>query len=284
MDRCFQIGDFCFRLICPAQVVPPENFMRFACEGKTPEYTYTVELAERFPAPRGKLIASRADLAVFAQDGLEQRFLGVRGKAGFYAVYTEESASQACILLAKDALLGMHIDPYFVSLLALERRMLALGGIVLHCAYMRYKGRAILFSAPSETGKTTQATLWEKHRGSRVINGDRALLQQAGGVWMARGWPVCGSSEVCHNEDTPIDAIVMLSQSKENKARRLSPAQAFSMIYSQITINRWNGEGHKQAMDQIERLVTQVPVWHLGCTISEEAVACLARALYPGEA
>ena len=31
MDRIFQIGDFTFRLICPAEVTPPDNFMLFAC-------------------------------------------------------------------------------------------------------------------------------------------------------------------------------------------------------------------------------------------------------------
>lgn len=29
MDKLFQIGDFIFRLCCPAEVTPPENFMKF---------------------------------------------------------------------------------------------------------------------------------------------------------------------------------------------------------------------------------------------------------------
>ena len=29
MDKLFQIGDFIFRLCCPAEVMPPENFMEF---------------------------------------------------------------------------------------------------------------------------------------------------------------------------------------------------------------------------------------------------------------
>ena len=133
----------------------------------------------------------------------------------------------------------------------------------------------------SKTGKTTQATLWEKHRGSRVINGDRALLDCIDGRWTARGWPVCGSSEVCHNEDTKIRAIVMLSQGKTDTVERLTPFQAFSQIYSQITINRWNREAQQRAMDLIENLITHVPVYHLSCTISEDAVRCLESALYP---
>ena len=45
MDRIFQIGDFTFRLICPEEVMPPDNFMLFACDTEPrlrcmPEYTY----------------------------------------------------------------------------------------------------------------------------------------------------------------------------------------------------------------------------------------------------
>ena len=83
----------------------------------------------------------------------------------------------------QDELRDLHIDPLFTSLLALERRLVRKDQMVLHCAYVEYRGEAILFSAPSETGKTTQAGLWEKYRGSRTVNGDRSLLgkKKAGG-------------------------------------------------------------------------------------------------------
>ena len=108
-----------------------------------------------------------------------------------------------------------------------------------------------------------------------MVNGDKSLLVRHGGEWTANGWPVCGSSQVCHNEGMPIRAIVMLSQAKENTITKLSPFQAFSQIYSQITINFWNKQAQQRAMDLIEDLVTRVPVYHLACTISEEAVATL---------
>ena len=151
--------------------------------------------------------------------------------------------------------------------------------MILHCAYVEYHGEAILFSAPSETGKTTQANLWEKYRGSRTVNGDRSLLGKKNGRWTAQGWPVCGTSEVCHDEAFPIRAVVMLSQAKENRAVRMTPGQAFPLVYSQITVNRWNREDHIHTMDLIQDLLESVPVYHLGCTISEEAVECLARIL-----
>ena len=259
MDKLFQIGDFIFRLCCPAEVTPPENFMKFeSCSRapgqwesgqveesgtvKAPEYTYHIEVSDHLPEPDGKIVARRPDILVFQCQAegdsqlLESRLIGVKGRPDPYACYRETSANRAEILLMQDELRDLHIDPLFTSLLALERRLVRKDQMVLHCAYVEYRGEAILFSAPSETGKTTQAGLWEKYRGSRTVNGDRSLLGKKEGRWIAQGWPVCGTSEVCHNEAIP----------------------------------------NLHTMDLIDSFLREVPVYHLGCTISEEAVECLA--------
>ena len=319
MDQIFRIGDFTFRMRYPKEVSPPPNFLLFTqmrhsdlihageaydeddISVPQPEYTYEIRVSDALPLPTGKVIARRPDLVVFQEtDGteresgadeavksgsasghpaLESRLIGVKGTEGYYACYRETGPDRAEVVLARDRIEGLHIDPVFTSLLALERRMIRRDSLVLHCAYVLDHGEAILFSAPSETGKTTQANLWEKYRGSRTVNGDRALLGKIDGRWHAQGWPVCGTSEVCNNEAHPIRAIVMLSQAKENRAERLTPGQAFPLLYSQITINRWNMEDHIRAMDLMEKLLAELPVYHLGCTISGEAVTCLENAL-----
>lgn len=287
MDRIFQIGDFVFRLRAPKEVAPPENFMKFALEPgcqAQPEYTYLIEVEDKLPEPQGDAAAVRRDIAVFWQKGkegedLESRLIGVKGRPDPYACYREVSRDMARIVLVKEELRELHIDPMFTSLLALERRLVKKNSMILHCAYVEYQGEAILFSAPSETGKTTQANLWEKYRGSRTVNGDRSLLGKIDGRWTAQGWPVCGTSEVCNNEAIPIKAVVMLSQAKENRAERLTPGHAFPLLYSQITVNKWNTPDHIHIMDLIEDFLGSVPVIHLGCTISREAVDCLEESL-----
>ena len=315
MDKKFKIGDFLFRLVCPPEILPPENFLKFAWEEgadqeTAPEYTYYIEVTDHLPQPEGKVLARRPDLLVFQSETGESRLIGVKGTEGYYACYQEVASDKARVLLARDRIQGLHIDPVFTSLLALERRLIARDSLILHCAYMVYQGEAILFSAPSETGKTTQANLWEKYRGSRTVNGDRALLGKRKGRWTAQGWPVCGTSEVCHNEEFPIRAVVMLSQAKENQgwpvcgtsevchneefpiravvmlsqakenqAQQLPPGRAFPLLYSQITVNKWNMKDHLHAIDLIQELAEGVPVFHLGCTISEKAVDCLEKAL-----
>ena len=71
----------------------------------------------------------------------------------------------------------------------------------------------------------------------------------------------------------------MLSQAKTNQAWRLRPAEAFTSLYGQITMNRWDREGLVNNLDVLERLVGKVPVYHLACDISEDAVKTLEQEL-----
>lgn len=278
MDRIFQIGNFCFRLICGDGIVPPDHFMQFAVEAAVPEYTYTLEYADSFPQTEGNLTLSRPDFQIFRNEGLETRYLGIRGVPGWHACYREESGNSARVFLKPD-IQHLDVDSMFVSLLALERRMNDRDGLILHCAYLAYQGGAILFSAPSGTGKSTQAGLWEQYRGGTTVNGDRCLLQRIDGQWHARGWPVCGSSGICLNRDTPVRAIVMLSQGKSDAAKRLKLRNGFLQIYPQLTVNSWNRRAQQRAMDLLEQIVTEVPILHLSCTISENAVKALEKSL-----
>ena len=75
-------------------------------------------------------------------------------------------------------------------------------------------------------------------------------------------------------------AIVMLQQGKENQIEKLSPVQAFSQLYSQVTVNQWNHEFVMCAMDIIEDLIRQVPVYQLTCDMTENAVKCLENVLF----
>lgn len=283
MKTYFCIGDFRFSITYPETVSPPEHFMIFQTDAQESEYDYTLSVVDELPQPEGKLIAQREDILVCGENGLESRLLGIKGWDGHYACYRETSERSAEILFAADCISKLRIDPAFTSLLALERRLVKKDALILHCAYTSYRGEAILFSAPSETGKTTQANLWGKYRSSQTINGDKSLLQCVDGRWTAQGWPVCGTSEVCHNIATPIRAIVMLSQGKTDVVSRLSPIQAYSQLYSQVTVNGWNRDSVDHTLNLIGALIGQIPVYHLSCTISEHAVACLEQALYGSE-
>ena len=63
------------------------------------------------------------------------------------------------------------------------------------------------------------------------------------------------------------------ARQRRNQAWRLCPAEAFTSLYGQITMNRWDREGlSTQSRQLLEQLAGKVPVYHLACDISEDAV------------
>ena len=222
MEKTFQTGSFSFRLRFPEELVLPADMEKFVVEKESADYTYTITIVDILPEAEGELLVNRVDLKVFRNgEGLESRLIGVKGEERPYALYRETAQKHAQVFVGRWYLDGVaKYEVVFLSLLALERRLSERPCLILHCAYLEYQGKAMLFSAPSGTGKTTQAGLWEQYRGSRTVNGDKALLEYDGKTWTANGWPVCGTAEVCENKKLPIGCIVMLSQAKLNQARR----------------------------------------------------------------
>ncbi len=278
MNETYRIGNFSFRLSSDSDMVIPKMFQKFQKTESEPQYHYEIELTDELPTMKDPLI-KRTDIAIKTTSTGEDRLLGVKGSDLPYAYYSELDSKSAKIYLDEKELDNMQFDPMFMSLLAMERQQMKRNCFILHCAYIEYKKQAILFSAPSETGKTTQANLWEKYVNTRTINGDRALLSIEDGKLIANGWPVCGSSEICENERFPVKAIVMLSQGSENRIRKLSGREAFIQLYSQITTNTWNTDFVNCAVNFIEDILQTIPVYHLSCTISKEAVDVLQNEL-----
>ena len=216
MEKTFQTGSFSFRLKFSEELVLPVDMEKFLVETDSVDYTYIITDVDILPEAEGELIVDRVDLQVFhTKEGLESRRIGVKGEARPYAFYREIAQNRAEVFVGRWYL--AEIEKYevvFLSLLALERRLAEQPCLILHCAYTEYQGKAMLFSATSGTGKTTQAGLWEQYQGSCTVNGDKALLEYDGTAWTANGWPVCGTSGVCENKKLPVGCIVMLSQAK----------------------------------------------------------------------
>ena len=173
MEKTFQTGSFSFRLRFPEELVLPADMEKFAVEKESADYTYTITIVDILPEAEGELLVNRVDLQVFRNgEGLESRLIGVKGEERPYALYRETAQKHAQVFVGRWYLDGVaKYEVVFLSLLALERRLSERPCLILHCAYLEYQGKAMLFSAPSGTGKTTQAGLWEQYRGSRTVNG-----------------------------------------------------------------------------------------------------------------
>ena len=160
-------------------------------------------------------------------------------------------------------------------------RMLAEhGGVVLHSSYIiTQRGEALLFSAPSGTGKSTQAELWRKFAGAKVINGDRALIKAQNGV-TANGIFFSGTSGICENVTAPIRAIVLLRQSFANELKKVSGKEAFMRLLPQCSYYPKEEENLKLVTGILAEIISAVPIYDFGCVPEKSAVTALNEVLY----
>lgn len=163
--------------------------------------------------------------------------------------------------------------------IGLERLLLHHSGVVLHASYIAKNGKGILFSAPSGTGKSTQAELWQALRGYEILNGDRAGICHAAQGWMAWGLPYAGTSGLYRNESASIGAIVVLRQGSENRISRLNRAQAVRYLYPETTVHYWEEPFILRVLDILQALTEAVPVYRLDCLPDASAVELLANTL-----
>lgn len=270
----YRIGHFIFEITGIGEEQIPFNLSKFKTD-ELPEYHYHIDIVDDIAFDDKDYIVNKQTIRIAKNGELETRYLALPGENRFYAKCKETDETHTVISFHRDYIRYLNIDTVFNSLLSLERRMNSYKSYILHSSYIVYQEQAILFSAPSGTGKSTQADLWKKYRDIEIINGDRTLLTKEGERFYANGWPVCGSSKICHNRRYPIKAIVMLEQGPVNEIKELSGIEKTRRLLREITINYYNQEYLDSALDFIGQLIKELPVTALSCTISQEAVDIL---------
>ncbi|MBH1939378.1 hypothetical protein I5677_00560 [Mobilitalea sibirica] len=145
-------------------------------------------------------------------------------------------------------------------------------GIVIHAAAIDWKGKGILFSAPSGTGKSTQAKLWRRIKGAKIINEDRPAVRIEKEYVYVHGTPWNGSSPKCTNCSVPLSAIVMIEQSEENSIELLKSREGISRVLPRCFLPYYDGELMQIAMYNIEKIIDIVPIYLLKCRPEREAV------------
>ena len=149
----------------------------------------------------------------------------------------------------------------------------------MHSSFIKYKNKGILFTAPSGTGKSTQADLWNQYKKAEIINGDRSLIRRIDNKWRAYGVPFSGSSPYCKNDSVDLEAIVILRQGPENVIIKCDKATAIKKLLSESTVNYWNDKFVNKIMDLLTDLVDNIDVYILSCRKDQGAVELLAETI-----
>lgn len=155
-------------------------------------------------------------------------------------------------------------------------------GILLHSSCVVVDGYAYAFSADSGTGKSTHTALWLKYFGDRayILNDDKPAIRIIDGKVYACGTPWSGKYDYSVPAVIPLAGICFLERSETNWIKKADTSKAVYNIFSQ-TIRKLGSESMERLFDVLEEIFGKVPLWELGCNISNEAVETSYNAMKP---
>lgn len=163
------------------------------------------------------------------------------------------------------------------------RQLLRYDGMLLHASAVVKDGYAYLFSAPCGTGKSTHTGLWLKVFGNDayILNDDKPALRFENGTWYAYGTPWSGKHDISANVRVPVAGICFLHRAQENNIVPFSGPRAIFALLEQ-TARPAGAAQRAQLMDLLDKLLTNLPVWKMGCNMDSSAAEVSYNAMSQG--
>ena len=242
------------------------EYQRFETSCKNENYTVNFRIVNELGSCQGT-ITYQDEQNIIYDDGkyryVNNRFLIKKISDNYYNVFIKKNCNEISIRYLFNAM-GFDV------LLAKEKKL------ILHASFIAFQNKAILFSAPSGTGKSTQADLWQKYvRGVEIINGDRAIIGIEDNGVKAYGLPFCGTSKITLNQSFNLSTIVILRQGKINKLIELAAKDGYKYLYSQVNWIGWDKKLQINILDLLEKVVNSIKIYYFECLPEQSAVKML---------
>lgn len=172
---------------------------------------------------------------------------------------------------------GVGITPAIAENMVLcnmfNRKLLQYYGSYIHSSALLFNNKVYLFSAPSQTGKSTHTRKWLTRFGDRakIINDDKPSFRIIDGRCMVFGTPFAGGTDVQENTSAELGALVFMERSETNSLERLSPSKSVSLLLSQSP-GRVNKKAGDRQLEIFSILLSRYPAYLLRCNMDDSAV------------
>ena len=168
----------------------------------------------------------------------------------------------------------------FLAFKKLSSHLAAYNAFLMHGAVVKLRGKGIVFSAPSGTGKTTHMLNWKKLFSNElsIINGDKPIIRFIGDEPKAYGTPWCGKEGYAENDSVTLTDICFIERASHNSICRIDPKDAVSELISQTLIPK-NPVDAFAVLGMVDELLKKCAVWKIYCTKDTEAADTASNAI-----
>lgn len=270
----FEIADMLMEISCD-RAVDFSRFKKFSSYTlKNPDLKIKIEGCRKIERPSGDLIIDKAVKWMYTDEKKDKItiFIFKEGTDKIILLLEVDEVWRNARITYVDIDYIQYAMESVLGSLLFRNSILFKGGFVIHASAVKWKDRGILFSAPSGTGKSTQARLWRDNLGAEIINDDCPCVRFSDGKNYVHGTPWSGSSDEFKNDRAEISAIVMLEQSFENELRRLELSEAARLLMPRCFLPYYDSSTMNLAVSNIERVISKVPIYLLKCRPDMEAV------------
>lgn len=278
---CF--AEICFRFYSERLLYIEEELLPFQTENRVPDVSINISWNwSKVEFPQIGMLGQDALIDYYQE--CEKRVCLYRGGNGgpiAYTAYTDAFKHIECVIDEK-----RYKDKSCFNLGEILR-MLPMRAVFqyynvlfFHASQVAIDNKGILFTAPSGTGKTTQANLWKQHRQAELICNDRTLVRKKDGVWLTYGYPLDGSQPVRCNKVHELGCLVLLKQGKKSRIACPNMGCIAAFLMEQMVIDVWNIMARQKALELILSIIKEIPVFMLEATPDHFAVDVLEKELW----
>ena len=190
----------------------------------------------------------------------------------FISLKTNESWSDVLIEVKPDYPYAIDMINILLTEIVFRNRLLFHNGLVIHSSAIEFEGNAIVFTAPSGTGKTTHARLWQEKYKVQVINDDHPAVRIIDGKPIIYGTPWAGETRKFNNISCILKGVVILEQGAQNQIWKADKNEIVKEFLPRCFLPYYDKDLIQKSLSIFSEIVNDIEVYKLICKPDQEAV------------
>lgn len=210
--------------------------------------------------------------------------------APFFKDYLTDSAAEASVVVTgEDVKNNLAVfdttSPRWAEVLLIHKRVSTYllenkDGFLFHSSSIKVGDKAVIFTAKSGTGKSTQARHWKECFDGEVtyVNDDKPFIRLVDGTFYVYGSPWNGKHRLGANVKAPVGAVCFLFRGDVDRVEKISSFEAIPLFLNQ-TLGFCEDENRLKVLSLLDKLLKSVKTYKIYCTDTKESAKIIRKGL-----